>query len=163
VNIQRIHFVKYRVNTKFTFIRFHIQLYEVILDRESISRDSVNHLISSYVVSDTDCLPFSQAIATFFSICLFSGSLSLYATSVCVACSQLEKLTATLLDIRQPHVISVQNNGQKGQSHISEDVFLHMQKQLNACIRHHQEIHRYGYCHHSNQHPLHRDIILFNY
>jgi hypothetical protein len=91
----------------------------------------------------------SQAITGFFVACVFIGSISLYATSVFVACSQLEKLTANLLDIRQPHVLSVQECGteagqqeEQGRGHISEDVFLHMQKQLNACIRHHQEIQR---------------------
>jgi hypothetical protein len=115
-------------------------------------------------LKDSLSYPIPQAIAAVFVACLFAGSISLYATLVCVACSQLEKLTATLLDIRQLHVMSVQNNGTEtgqqegqGQGHTSEDMFLHVQKQLNACIRHHQEIQRCGYCHHSNRHLLQRD------
>jgi hypothetical protein len=75
------------------------------------------------------------------------GFESLYATSVCVACSQLEKLRAAILDIRQTHVTSEQDCGaetdqQEGQGQVrtSEKLFGHMQKQLNDCIRHHQQI-----------------------
>jgi hypothetical protein len=48
---------------------------------------------------------------------------------VCVACSQLEKLRAALLDIKQ-------------ETSELEGTFSRMQDQLNACIRHHQEIKR---------------------
>jgi hypothetical protein len=68
---------------------------------------------------------------------------------VCVACSQLEKLTAALLDIRQTHVTAERDCGTQadqeeaqGQARASEELFRHMQKQLNNCIRHHQEIKR---------------------
>jgi glucose-6-phosphate-specific signal transduction histidine kinase len=75
--------------------------------------------------------------------------MSLYATLVCVACSQLEKLRAALLDIRQTHVISQQDCGtesdqQEAQARISKEQFRHMQEQLNNCIRHHQEIKWYS-------------------
>ena len=81
---------------------------------------------------------------------MFGGYLSLYATLVCVACSQLEKLRAALLDIRQTHFISEQQgrdgtdqeDGQ-GQTLASQELFRHMQKKLNNCVRHHQEIKRY--------------------
>jgi hypothetical protein len=76
----------------------------------------------------------------------------LYATLVCVACSQLEKLRAAILAIRQTHVTSEQDCGvvtdqqkEEGQTHSSEELFHHMQRQLNDCIRHHQEIIRYVY------------------
>jgi hypothetical protein len=66
---------------------------------------------------------------------------------VCVACSQLEKLRAAILDIRQTYVASKQDFGderdqQEGQGEVrtSEELFGHMQKQLNDCIRHHQQI-----------------------
>jgi hypothetical protein len=77
------------------------------------------------------------------------GFLSLYATLICVACSQLEKLRAAILDIRQTHVTSEQDCGaerdqQEGQGqeqvHTSEELFGHMQKQLNGCVRHHEQI-----------------------
>jgi hypothetical protein len=70
---------------------------------------------------------------------------------VCVACTQLEKLRAALLDIRQIHVTAERDCGTQadqqeaqGQARTSEELFHHMQKQLNTCIRHHQEIKRYG-------------------
>jgi hypothetical protein len=79
---------------------------------------------------------------------VFGGYLSLYATIVCVACSQLEKLRAALLDIRQTYVISEQHFGDgtdqqgQGQTLASRELFRHMQKKLNNCVRHHQEIKR---------------------
>jgi hypothetical protein len=90
-----------------------------------------------------------QAIASVCASCIFVGFLSLYATLVCVACSQLEKLRAALLDIRQTHVTAERDSGtqidqqeEQGQTRASEELFRHMQKQLNNCIRHHQEIKR---------------------
>jgi hypothetical protein len=69
--------------------------------------------------------------------------------SVCVACSQLEKLTLALLSIKQTRLISEQDSGdetdqQAGEGHrlISEQLFRRMQKKLNECIRHHKEIKR---------------------
>jgi hypothetical protein len=68
---------------------------------------------------------------------------------VCVACSQLEKLRAAILDIRETHVTSEQDCGAEtdqqegqgqGQVRTSEELLGHMQKQLNYCIRHHQQI-----------------------
>jgi hypothetical protein len=76
------------------------------------------------------------------------GFPSLYATLVCVACSQLEKLRAALLDIRKTHVLSdqtfkVESDQQKeGESYTAEEIFRHMQNKMNACIRLHQEIKR---------------------
>jgi hypothetical protein len=85
-------------------------------------------------------------------VCYFVGFQGLYATLVCVACSQLEKIRLALLDIRQKHVISEQNcNYQTQQSdvhgpaHPSDEQFRHMQEQLNNCIRHHQQIKRCYY------------------
>jgi len=78
----------------------------------------------------------------------YIGLQSLYAALVCVAGSQLEKLRAALLDIRQTHGTSLQYcGGEKdeleaaGQTNHSEQ-FRHMQEQINNCIRHHQEIKR---------------------
>jgi hypothetical protein len=90
---------------------------------------------------------FSKAIGSYFLLFTFGGFLSLYGTLVCVACSQLEKLKLALLDIRQTHVISEQHcEAEPGKIvdyvHTSEELFLHMQKQLNECIRHHQEVKR---------------------
>jgi hypothetical protein len=90
---------------------------------------------------------FWKVFASILIACVFGGFLSLYATLVCVACSQLEKLRAAILAIRQTHVTSEQDRGDvtdqqegEGQAHSSEELFRHMQKQLNDCIRHHQDI-----------------------
>jgi hypothetical protein len=67
---------------------------------------------------------------------------------VCVACSQLEKLRVALLDIRETHVTAerdCETQEAQGQARASEELFCHMQKQLNHCICHHQETKRYCY------------------
>jgi hypothetical protein len=94
----------------------------------------------------------TQSIASLFNACTVVGFESLYATLICVACSQLEKLRAAILAIRQTHVTSEQDCGhetdqqeEQGQTHSSEELFHHMQRQLNDCIRHHQEIIRFVY------------------
>ena len=82
-------------------------------------------------------------------MCLFTGFPSLYATLVCVACSQLEKLRAALLDIRQTHVTLRQYNLDKceqsgGEARVQnpQDMSGYVQEQLNNCIHQHQEIKR---------------------
>jgi hypothetical protein len=64
------------------------------------------------------------------------------------------KLRAVLLDIRPTHVTAERDCGTQaeeqeaqGQARASEELFRHMQKQPNNCIRHHQEINRRGYIH----------------
>ncbi|XP_021920425.1 odorant receptor 2a-like [Zootermopsis nevadensis] len=91
-----------------------------------------------------------QAIGSLFITCAFAGFLSLYATFICVACSQLEKLRAAILDIRQTYITlqqecGAETNKQDGEGHplTPEELFGHMQKQLNDCIRHHQQIKRF--------------------
>jgi hypothetical protein len=84
-----------------------------------------------------------------FLTSLYFGFISLYATLVCVAGSQLEKLRATLVDIRQTHGTSLQDcGGQTGERETAglknthSEQFRHMQGQLNNCIRHHQQVMR---------------------
>jgi hypothetical protein len=92
----------------------------------------------------------TQDIASLFAICFLFAYPSMYATLVCVACSQLEKLRATLLDIGQTHTTQPSCGAETdqheggGQTHASEEQFRHMQKQLNSCILLHQEIKRYA-------------------
>jgi hypothetical protein len=80
----------------------------------------------------------------------FFGFTSFYVFLVTIACSQLEKLRANLLDIRQKPDTSEQDSGtetdreeEETQVHTSQEVFRRMQKQLNCCIRHHQDILKY--------------------
>jgi hypothetical protein len=93
---------------------------------------------------------FLKTIGALFASNVFVGFPFLYAVLVRVACSQLEKLRAALLDIRQTHVTAERDCGTQtdqqetqGQARASEELFRHMQKHLNNCIRHHQEIKRY--------------------
>jgi hypothetical protein len=69
---------------------------------------------------------------------------------VCIACSQLEKLRANFVDIKQRQNTSEQDSGAESDQkeeelHTSQDVFRHMQEQLNDCIRHHQNTLEYDY------------------
>jgi hypothetical protein len=66
---------------------------------------------------------------------------------MCIACSQLEKLRANLLDIRQKPDTSAQDSGaetdteeEETQFQIYQEVFCRMQRQLNECIHLHQLI-----------------------
>jgi len=87
-------------------------------------------------------------MASIVIVSFYFGYVSLYVTLVCVAGSQLEKIRAALLDIRQTHGTSLQDCGGEtdereaaGQNAHSEQ-FHQMQEQLNNCIRHHQQIKR---------------------
>jgi hypothetical protein len=110
---------------------------------------SLKHVELEYLLCKTIFVRVFQGIASVLAISIFTGTLSLYATLVCVACSQLEKLRASLLDIRQTYVTAERDSGAdtdlqeaQGQAHASQELFRHMQQQLNNCIRHHQEIKR---------------------
>jgi hypothetical protein len=96
-----------------------------------------------------------QFIGSIMCLCTFVAFTSLYATLVCIACSQLEKLSANLLGIRQKLDTSEQDSGaetdreEEGLVQTSQEVFCRMQEQLNDCIRHHQQTLEYG--HYFNQ------------
>jgi hypothetical protein len=88
-------------------------------------------------------------MASFFTAGLYFSFPTLYATLVCVAGGQLEKLREALLDIKQTHGTSLQDCGGEtderetaGQKNTHSEPFRHMKEQLNNCIRHHQEIKR---------------------
>ena len=85
----------------------------------------------------------TQVIASFFILFIMFGFPSLYATLMIVPCSQLEKLRAALLDIRQAQDNYHHHSGRH--TDISEHVFQQMRKQLNDCICHHQNILRYDH------------------
>jgi hypothetical protein len=111
-----------------------------------------NVLKSKLPLENNYTIHHSQALISIIILCLYFGFPSLYATLVCVACSQLEKLRAELLDIGQTHLMSEQDCGDwarqtdgPGRAHTSDEVFRHMQQKLKDCIRHHQQIKRCGY------------------
>jgi hypothetical protein len=78
---------------------------------------------------------------------IFFGFIVLYAVMVCVACSQLEKLTAKLCDIQHnrftPEDDSIRegDNIEKGELVSKSNI----QKTLNECVQLHQHIMRYVY------------------
>jgi hypothetical protein len=71
---------------------------------------------------------------------VFIGFQGLYATLVCVACSQMEKLRMNLSRIGEGCVSVQQDSSEElGPVPGHED----LQQQLNDCIRHHQLIMKY--------------------
>lgn len=73
---------------------------------------------------------------------LFFGSTSLYVYVVTIACSQLEKLKVTIMDINKNKADQGKEETQLGLG-ASQKVFHRLQTQLNECIRHHQQILEY--------------------
>jgi hypothetical protein len=71
---------------------------------------------------------------------VFIGFQALYATLVCVACSQLEKLRANLLRIGEGRVRTKQDSDDIMETVPGSE---EIQKQLIDCIRHHQTIQLY--------------------
>jgi hypothetical protein len=65
------------------------------------------------------------------------GYMSLVTTLTAVACSQFQKLNVAILDIRQQH-ITPQHGQEDEQVHTAANCDL--LTELNACIRHHQNI-----------------------
>jgi hypothetical protein len=91
-----------------------------------------SHALSVLSVKNQDSHPhvrvyLAQVFGTLGILTIWLGFTGVYGMMVCVACSQLEKLRAALLVIKP--VATEQ-----------ERTFSRMQVQLNACIRHHQEI-----------------------
>ncbi|GFG34088.1 hypothetical protein Cfor_11250, partial [Coptotermes formosanus] len=79
----------------------------------------------------------SQCLATLHALGITCGFPSLCIIFIAVACAQLEKLKAAILDIRQEHITPY--HGQEDeQVHTAADCDL--QAKLNVCIRHHQGI-----------------------
>ncbi|PNF24006.1 hypothetical protein B7P43_G08634 [Cryptotermes secundus] len=138
-------------------VKYTMAFIVVFQGTQSIVRMIISHdmVYSKWYPFDATVSPayelanLSQGIASLLTASVFVGSSTVYATLVCVACSQLEKLRAALLDIRQTHITAERDCGiqadlleSQGQARASEELFRHMQKQLNNCIRHHQEIKR---------------------
>jgi hypothetical protein len=78
-----------------------------------------------------------QCFASLLAVCVECGYMSLVTTLIAVACSQLDKLKAAILNIRQQH-IEPQHGQEDEQDHTIANWDL--QAKLNACIRHHQNI-----------------------
>lgn len=92
-------------------------------------------------LTEIHCVCFFQVVASMQYQCMYFGFTILYAVLVCVACSQLEKLKANLLDINQK---SSTSEGPGAECEIdAEELVSAAQKRLNECIRHHQLIMQY--------------------
>jgi len=82
-------------------------------------------------------LTYSQCLTSLLMVALYCGFLSLYTILIAVACAQVQKVKAAILDIRQQSTTS---------HHVQEGEQVHaiakrsLQAKLKACIRHHQEI-----------------------
>jgi len=63
--------------------------------------------------------------------------MSLVTTLIAVACSQFDKLKATILDIRQQHITP---HLRQEDEQVDTIANCDLQAKLNACIRHHQDI-----------------------
>ena len=88
-----------------------------------------------------------QDVASIPVICFFYGMPPFFCTSVCIACSQLEKLRARLLAIKQKKGTPAQDSTTdcdqtegNGQTYICQDMFSHMQEQLKECVSLHRLI-----------------------
>ena len=89
------------------------------------------HLTQIYVIN-TNSL---QCFAAVLGVGVVYGFIALVTTLIAVACSQLVKLKAAILDIRQKNITP-----QRGQEdgHENSVAICNFQDKLNICIRHHQ-------------------------
>jgi hypothetical protein len=78
---------------------------------------------------------------------LFFGSTSLYVYVITIACSQLEKLKAAILNTNQNQNTNAEDDHENRRRQVvlrtSRGVFRHTQEQITDCIRHHQHILEY--------------------
>jgi hypothetical protein len=78
---------------------------------------------------------------------LFFGTTGLYVYVISIACSQLEKLKVTIMNINRDQDTDAKKDHEKRRSQgvhrTSHDVFRHTQEQIADCIRHHQQILQY--------------------
>jgi hypothetical protein len=80
-------------------------------------------------------LIYLQCFVSVLGVAIICGYMSLVTTLTAVASSQFQKLKASILDIRQPHITP-----QHGQIEEQVDIIANcdLQAKLNACIRQHQ-------------------------
>jgi len=100
-----------------------------------------------YQITHDNVLVSLQGAASVPLICFFYGLPSFFCTAVCIACSQLEKLRARLLAIKQEKGTAKQDSATdceqkegKGQIYICQEMFSLMQEQLKECVSLHRLI-----------------------
>ena len=74
-------------------------------------------------------------MATVLGLGVVYGFIALVTTLTAVACSQLDKLKAAILDIRQKNITSQHGQGDGQENSVA---ICNFQAKLNVCIRHHQ-------------------------
>ena len=96
-----------------------------------------NSLTASFNVTCVFIFTYFQCFTTLLGVGVVCGYMSLVTTLIAVACSQFDKLKATILDVREKHITPRiwQEDGQDN-SNAKRD----LQSNLNVCIRHHQDI-----------------------
>jgi hypothetical protein len=82
-------------------------------------------------------VPFFQCFATLLVAVVAIFYPTLIISLIVIACTQIDKLNAAILDIRQQH-ITPQRGKEDGQVHENANCVL--QAKLHACIQHHQDI-----------------------
>jgi hypothetical protein len=80
---------------------------------------------------------FLQFFTSLLATSILGGYMSLVTTLISVACSQFDKVTAAILDIRQQHITPFHKQEDKNDSTIANS---DLQAKLSACICHHQNI-----------------------
>lgn len=114
----------------------------------------VTSVVTAVLSTVISCLPFFnvtvncwQFLMTAVCFPLFFGTTSLYVYVTSIACSQLEKLKVAIMNINRNQDTDAKEDHEKRRSQsvhrTSHDVFRHTQKQINDCIRHHQQILEY--------------------
>jgi len=104
------------------------------------------YIISRYPLITTHCSVL-QGAASVPLICFFYGLPSFFCTAVCIACSQLEKLRARLLAIKQKKGTTEQDSAagceqKEGneQIYICQEMCSLMKEQLQECVSLHRLI-----------------------
>ncbi|XP_033607079.1 odorant receptor 4 [Cryptotermes secundus] len=167
--IPRIETITRRlINLTITFHFSYVLMKRLVSTNPRLSYNSWYPFDTSHAVV-FELVNASQLLASVVYTIILLGFNGLYATLVCIACSQLEKLRANLLDIRQELDPPAQDSGaetdteEEGtQVHTSQDVYCRMQQQLSDCVRHHHEILSYVRAMEDTLNPIMTIIFLLD-
>ncbi|XP_021941929.1 uncharacterized protein LOC110840919 [Zootermopsis nevadensis] len=144
-----------RIQTATTIVTSSAVIFHIIQSTVRFTSDDRPLFYVTWYPFDTNKSPVYelintvQFVATVTWASFFYGVPPFYGTSICIACSQLEKLRASLKNIRQKNDAPEKDSRAKTdqdeerEAQTSQQVFQHMQKQLNDCVRHHQLIIEY--------------------
>jgi len=92
---------------------------------------------AGFIYLYVETFAYLQCFAFLLALGIVCGYISLVTALIAVACTQFQKLTTAILDIRQQNIKP--HYGQEDeQKHII--AICDLQAKLNECIRHHQDI-----------------------